>query len=168
MRGQQILIAKRRPNLKCALRPATCDLSQNTKCNLFPGKWSHFNFVTHLRPIWGCSKLVTINCYNVTTLQHLFVVTNTVTTFISCNSIISTHNCYIQIFVVISKYLLLQRQRKVVTQIFVVTMSGICSDKSRGRGTFGSSSPPPSPTPSPWVCCASGNQEKSLCDSDTI
>ena len=100
----------------------------------------------------GCLKLVTISCYNVTTLQHLFVVTNTVTTFISCNSIISTHNCYIQIFVVISKYLLLQRQRKVVTQIFVVTMSGICSDKSRGRGTFGSSSPPPSPTPSPWVC----------------
>ena len=30
------------PNLKCALRPATCDLSQNTKCDLFPGKWSHF------------------------------------------------------------------------------------------------------------------------------
>ena len=73
--------------------------------------------------IWGCLKLVTISCYNVTTLQHLFVVTNTVTTFISCNSIISTHNCNIQIFVVISKYLLLQRQRKVVTQIFVVTMS---------------------------------------------
>ena len=33
---------KKRPNLKCALRPATCDLSQNTKCDLFPGKWSHF------------------------------------------------------------------------------------------------------------------------------
>ena len=79
-----------------------------------------------LSNFWGCLKLVTISCYNVTTLQHLFVVTNTVTTFISCNSIISTHNCYIQIFVVISKYLLLQRQRKVVTQIFVVTMSGIC------------------------------------------
>ena len=42
-----------RPNLKCALRPATCDLSQNTKCDLFPGKWSHFNFATHLRPFSG-------------------------------------------------------------------------------------------------------------------
>ena len=32
-------------------------------------------------------------------------------------------------------------------KIFVVTMSGICSDKSRGRWTFGSS--PSSPSPSP-------------------
>ena len=45
------------------------------------------SFETPSKDKRGCLKLVTINCYNVTTLQHLFVVTNTVTTFISCNSI---------------------------------------------------------------------------------
>ena len=43
--------------------------------------------------IGGCLKLVTINCYNVTTLQHLFVVKSIVTTLNSCKSIILTHDC---------------------------------------------------------------------------
>ena len=58
-----------------------------------------------------------------------------VTEQIGCNNVIYKYLLLQwQRNVVISKYLLLQWQRNIVTQIFVVTMGGICSDKSRGRG----------------------------------
>ena len=41
------------PLVKSALRLAPCDLPQNVKCDLFPGKRSQNYFATHLRPFSG-------------------------------------------------------------------------------------------------------------------